>query len=70
MECLYCDGEMELQEAAYTVDRKGYHLYLENIPTYVCAKCGERAYDEKEAEAIQGMIAGLEEGIDKVRAAV
>ena len=70
MDCLYCGGEMELQEAAYTIDRKGYHLYLENISTHVCTKCGKRACDEKAAEAIQGMIVGLEEGIDKVRAAV
>jgi YgiT-type zinc finger domain-containing protein len=70
MKCLYCNGEVEMREAAYTVDRKGYHLYLENIPTLVCTKCGERAYDEKEVEAIQGMISNLEININKVKAAV
>ena len=70
MNCLYCSGEMERQEATYTVDRKDYHLFLERIPTLVCTKCGERAYEEKEVNAIQDMIANLQEGITRVREVV
>ena len=70
MNCLYCGGEMERHEAAYTVNRKDYHLFLEKIPTLVCTKCGEKAYEEKEVHAIQDMIVKLEEGITRVRKAV
>jgi YgiT-type zinc finger domain-containing protein len=48
-------------KVAYTVDRKGYHLFIEKIPAYVCSQCGEKYFEEKEVEAIQNMIKALEE---------
>jgi len=70
MKCLYCSGEMERELSTYTIDRKRYHLFLEEIPTYVCSRCGEKGYDEEEVEAIQNMIKKLEEEIEKVRVAI
>ncbi len=70
MNCLYCGGEMEKKESAYTVDRKGYHLFIEKIPALICIKCGEKAYEEKEVEAIQNMISNLENSLTRVREAV
>lgn len=61
MRCLLCNGEMEKAMVAYTVDRKGYHLFIEKIPAYVCSQCGEKYFEEKEVEAIQNMIKALEE---------
>jgi len=65
MRCL-CKGEMEKATVAYTVDRKGYHLFVEKIPAYVCSQCGERYFEEKEVEAIQNMIKALEEKLKDV----
>ncbi|OGL42862.1 MAG: hypothetical protein A2W05_02300 [Candidatus Schekmanbacteria bacterium RBG_16_38_10] len=70
MKCLYCDGQMERKLSTYTINRKGFHLYLEEIPAYVCTRCGEKAYDEDEVESIQNMIKKLEEDISKVRATI
>jgi YgiT-type zinc finger domain-containing protein len=61
MKCLLCKGEMEKATVSYTVDRKGYHLFIEKIPAYVCSRCGEKYFEEKEAGAIQNMIKALEE---------
>lgn len=66
MKCLFCNGEMEKTTASYTVDRKGYHLFIEKVPAYVCSRCGERYFEEKEVEAIQNMIKTLEEKLQKV----
>lgn len=66
MNCLLCKGEMEKTTVAYTVDRKGYHLFIEKIPAYVCSQCGEKYFGEKEVEAIQNMIKTLEEKLQKV----
>jgi len=68
MKCLLCGGEMEKTTVAYTVDRKGYHLFIEKIPAYVCVQCGERYFEEKEVEAIQNMIQTLEERLQDVLA--
>ena len=67
MKCLFCSGEMEKSNVAYTVDRKGYHLYVEKIPAYVCSQCGERYFDEKEVNAIQNMLKSFEEKLAEVR---
>ncbi|MEW6326525.1 MAG: YgiT-type zinc finger protein [Thermodesulfobacteriota bacterium] len=52
MKCLYCGGEMEKISSTYTVDRKGYHLFLGHIPAYVCSRCGEKYFGEEEIDAI------------------
>ncbi len=66
MKCLLCKGEMEKTTVSYTVDRKGYHLFIEKIPGYVCSQCGERYFEEKEVAAIQNMIKALEEKLKDV----
>ena len=49
MKCLLCNGEMEKAAVAYSVDRKGYHLFIEKFPAYVCSQCGEKYFDEKKS---------------------
>lgn len=69
MKCLFCNGEMEKTSVSYTVDRKGYHLFIEKIPGYVCSQCGEKHFEEKEVAAIQNMIKALEEKLKDVSVA-
>jgi YgiT-type zinc finger domain-containing protein len=57
---------MERAMVNYTIDRKGYHLFIEKIPAYVCSQCGERYFEEKEVGAIQDMIKSLEEKLQAV----
>ena len=66
MRCLLCHGEMEKSTVSYTIDRKGYHLFVKQIPAYVCSQCGEKYFDEKEVEAIQNMIKALEENMQNI----
>ncbi len=68
MKCLYCNGKMEKLDSTYTVNRKGYHLFMEKVPAYVCTQCGERHFEEQEVEAIQKMIKHLETDLKKVQA--
>ncbi|TAN41519.1 MAG: YgiT-type zinc finger protein [Nitrospirae bacterium] len=69
MKCLQCNGEMEKGTVPYSVDRKGYHLYLRDIPAFVCSQCGEKYFPEDEVDAIQSVIKTLEQQIDKLKAA-
>ena len=69
MKCLYCEGEMEKGSSTYTVDRKGYHLFIKEIPAYTCTQCGEKYFDEEEVEAIQKLIQKVETGLAEVRTA-
>jgi len=38
MKCMFCSGEMEKRKVPYSVDRKGYHLYIREVPAYVCSQ--------------------------------
>ena len=69
MNCLFCNGKMKKSTVAYTVDRKGYHLYIEKIPAYVCTQCGEKYFDEGETKAIQDMLKAFEKKLEHVIAA-
>ena len=66
MKCFFCKGEMEKANVSYTVDRKGYHLFIKKIPAYVCSQCGEKYFEEKETKAIQNMIKALDEKLHDV----
>lgn len=67
MNCLYCKGEMEKENTTYTIDREGYHLFIEAVPAYVCKQCGEKHFPEEEVEKIQHLIQRLEEDLSEVR---
>lgn len=69
MKCMQCDGEMERSSVPYSVDRKGYHLYLRDIPAFVCSQCGENYFPEDDVDAIQSVITTLEQQIEKLQAA-
>jgi YgiT-type zinc finger domain-containing protein len=67
MRCMYCGGEMKRTRSTYTIDRDGYHLFIKDVPVYICTKCGEKHFEEDEVAAIQQLIRAVEEGIEKVR---
>lgn len=69
MRCLYCGGEMKKTKLGYSINRKNYHLYLEEIPAYVCIKCKERLFEEDEVEAIQRLIKHLESDVHQLQMA-
>jgi YgiT-type zinc finger domain-containing protein len=69
MKCLYCGGEMKKVKVGYAINRKDYHLYLEEIPAYVCTKCREKLFSEDEVEAIQKIIKHLKADVRQLQAA-
>ncbi len=69
MKCMFCGGEMEKKNVPYSVDRKGYHLYIREVPAYVCSQCGESYFEEDEVGEIQDIIKSLERHIEKLKVA-
>jgi len=58
---------MEKATSSYSVDRKEYHLYLAEIPAYVCTQCKEKLFAEDEVKVIQKLIKHLESGIRELQ---
>lgn len=56
MKCIYCQADMQKSTAPYFIDRKGYHLFFEKVPAWVCSQCGEPYFEEIEVEEIQSTI--------------
>lgn len=61
MKCMHCQGELERGAAPLHVDRKGCHILLDAVPSWVCSQCGEPFFDEREVDAIQDLVATIEE---------
>ena len=70
MECFYCKGQMKTGRASYTVNRRGYHLVLDEIPAYVCEQCGESYFESKEVRIVQEMIRELDRKSENLLQAV
>lgn len=60
---------MKKSTVPYSINRRGYHLFLEKIPAYVCSRCGQKYFDENESKAIQNLLKSFEKKLDLVIAA-
>jgi len=69
MKCIHCKGAMVRQSAPFQIDRKGYHLTLDEIPAWVCSQCGEVYFEEPEVDAIQEVIQSLDKKTKKLQEA-
>ena len=52
---------MNRATAPFHVDRYGYHLLLDTVPTWVCDQCGEPLFEDRAVETIQAAISALNE---------
>lgn len=43
--CEFCDGNVEQRIIRARFHYKGHTIYVEGVPAWVCAKCGEQYFD-------------------------
>lgn len=68
MKCMHCRGTMAKGTAPFHIDKKGYHLTLDEVPAWVCQQCGEVYFDEPQVDSIQEIIKKLEDGTNRLSA--
>ena len=61
MNCIHCHGQMKRSKALFHVDRNDYHLVFDTVPAWVCDQCGEAYFEEREVDALQSAIKGLDQ---------
>lgn len=61
MKCIHCQGIMKRGTAPMHIDRKGYHLTLDNVPAWICNQCGEALFEENEVDSVQELIKVIEQ---------
>lgn len=54
---------MQRRTVPYHIDRKGYHLFFEKVPAWVCSQCGEPYFEEIEVEEIQSTIREIDKHV-------
>ena len=64
MKCIHCQGQMRRGTTPFHIDRKGCHLTLEAVPAWVCQQCGEACFEEREVDAIQGIVRSVESQVE------
>ncbi len=69
MKCMHCQGKMKKGSAPFHIDRKSYHLTLDEVPAWICQQCGEVYFDEPEVDSIQEIIKTVENQTEKLSAA-
>ena len=50
---------------SHAATRKGYHLIIDEVPAWVCEQCGEPLFDEKTVDAIQEVLQGVDNRLEK-----
>ena len=70
MECYFCKGKMKRGRTTYTVNKKGYHLLIDDAPALICTRCEEAYFEGEGIDAIQDVIKSLDAQISKMRGAV
>lgn len=43
--CEFCEGEVEQNIVRARFSFRGETIYINNVPAWVCVKCGERYFD-------------------------
>ncbi len=43
--CEFCDGKIEKRIVLARFRFKGQTIYIDHVPAWVCAKCGEQYFD-------------------------
>lgn len=51
--CEYCNGELRAKTVTVHYRHKGKLILIENVPTRVCRRCGERYYDAITVEKME-----------------
>ena len=68
MECFYCRGAMKKGKTAYTINRKGYHLVIDNVPAYICEQCGEPYFESEGVKLVQEMVHEIDSRTEALQA--
>ena len=67
MECYYCKGEMKRGSTTYTINKKGYHLLIDDVPAWICSRCREVYFEDDAVDAVQEVIKGIDTKLAKLR---
>ena len=52
MQCVFCNGKVEERLVTFTYEDNGNFVFVENVPAYVCTRCGENTYSPETTDEL------------------
>ncbi|GHV76731.1 hypothetical protein AGMMS49942_15520 [Spirochaetia bacterium] len=56
MECFMCKGTLEDKVSAFMTELDSYIVIVKNVPSQVCAQCGEVSYSNEVARQLEKIV--------------
>jgi len=67
MKCYFSGGEMKKGKTTYTINKKGCHLLIDEVPAWICEQCGEPYFGGDVADTIQKLVGEVDVRVENVR---
>jgi YgiT-type zinc finger domain-containing protein len=58
---------MKKGKTTYTINKKGYHLLIDEVPAWICEQCGEPYFEGDVVDAIQKLVGAVDVRVENVR---
>jgi len=58
---------MKKGKTTYTINKKGYHLLIDEVPAWICEQCGEPYFEGNVVDAIQKLVGAVDVRVENVR---
>ncbi|MDR1558868.1 MAG: type II toxin-antitoxin system MqsA family antitoxin [Clostridiales bacterium] len=56
MNCFFCKAPVENKTASFMKEIDGRYFIIKNVPSQICAQCGEISYDDETIQKLQDII--------------
>ena len=66
MTCFFCKGELERVNEAFMVESGERIIVVKNVPSNVCAKCGQKSFENDVARRLEKIVNKAKEAIEEV----
>ena len=53
-------------KTTYTINKKGYHLLIDEVPAWICEQCGEPYFEGNVVDAIQKLVGAVDVRVENV----
>jgi YgiT-type zinc finger domain-containing protein len=65
MNCYFCNGKMNLKDSPFMVEHDAGIIVINDVPTDICEKCGQRSYRDEVAQRVNSLRLALRsEGLE------
>lgn len=66
MTCFMCKGKLEDRHSTFMVDLGSTIVIVKNVPSKVCAQCGEVTYSDEVARRLERIVSRVREAMTEI----